>query len=121
MKKYLAQFLVFISLVAVIMVAASQQCTPEEKQIRWGLYAYFCLLTILFHLGIVRSTKSRPQVFVRYYMAGTTIKLLFHMGIIVVYSLFHRNMAIQFILTFMTLYFLFTVFEVMAVFRQVKK
>jgi hypothetical protein len=117
MKKYLPAFLAFILLIAGI-IAVSFKTDSEEIRITWIIYFYFSLLTILFHFGIVRTTQARPQVFIRYYMAATTIKLLLHLGVIVIYCLFHKEMAVRFILTFMVMYLLFTVFEVIFVWRK---
>jgi hypothetical protein len=54
-------------------------------------------------------------------MASTTFKLLFHLGIIVIYSIFNRENAVPFILSFMVFYFAFTVFEVAFIWKEVKK
>lgn len=118
MRKYLIVFLVFIAIVAGIILFFLKNIPAAEIQSTWMIYAYFCLLTLLFHIGIVRSTKERPQVFVRYYMASTTLKLLLHLGIIVIFAMLHREQAMRFIITFMIMYFLFTLFEVVYVVRK---
>lgn len=121
MNKYLTQFFLFIILVAGGILLYKKMYVPADLNITWYLYAYFCIITLLFHYGIVATTKARPQVFIRYYMAATTIKLLLHLGIIIWYSFVNRPMATRFILTFMIIYVLFTVFEIIAVWRQMRR
>jgi hypothetical protein len=119
MKKYLSVFLIFIVCIAGIIFLSSYKLTHEQYTMAWCIYIYFGILTLIFHYGIVRFTQARPQVFVRYYMGATTLKLLLHLGIIILYSFFHRTMATFFIITFMVMYLLFTVFEVIAVWRNI--
>ena len=121
MKKYYSAFLIFIICVAGVIFFSSYKFNSGENNLAWLIYFYFSILTFLFHYGIVRTTQLRPQVFVRYYMGATTFKLLLHLGIIIIYSIFHREMAVHFIITFMIMYLLFTAFEVMAVWRNIKK
>ena len=121
MKRYLSAFIIFIFFISIIIFFSSYKFNSEEYKISWMIYIYFSILTFLFHYGIVRTTRLRPQVFVRYYMGATTLKLVLHLGIIIIYSIFHREMAVHFIITFMIMYLLFTVFEVMAVWRNIKK
>ena len=121
MKKYFSAFFIFIVCLAGIIFLSSNKLNVEEYRLTWVVYIYFSILTLLFHYGIVRTTQSRPQVFVRYYMGTTALKLLLHLGIIIIYAFFHRGTAVHFIITFMIMYLLFTVFEVMAVWRNIKK
>ena len=121
MNKYLSSFFIFLLLLAAIIFSISLKLDAEATKLSWLIYFYFAVITLLFHYGVVRSTKSRPQVFIRYYMAATTIKLFLHLSIIIIFSFLHREMATRFIITFMIMYLLFTVFEVMAVWLKIRK
>ena len=120
MKNYLSSFFIFILLLAGIIFFYVSELNEAEKSLTWLAFIYFSLLTIAFHFGIEKTTKSRPQVFIRYFMAATTIKLLLHLGVIIIYSLFHRDEAVRFIFTFMVMYLLFTTFEVMAMWKRAR-
>lgn len=87
----------------------------------WYLLIYFLVVTLAFHYGLVHSSKGRPQVFIRYYMATTTFKLLLHMAVIVIFSLFNKTEAISFITTFLIFYIIFTAFEVGVAWKQFRK
>ena len=114
MKKYIFLFFIFILLLAGVIAIYLRNVNNEESQLTWIIFFYFSFLTFALHYGIVQTSKSRPQVFIRYYMAATTIKLLLHLGVIVIFSVTHKALAVPFILTFMTMYFLFTIFELVA-------
>ncbi len=120
MKKYLQVFTVFIAVIALLIWLVPGATGSEEMNFRWAIYLYFILVTLSFHAGYV-NTQSKPQVFVRFYMASTTIRLLLHLGVIVIYSMFHKELAVHFIITFMIFYFVFTLFELLFVAKRVKK
>ena len=106
-------------LIAITMWLSGTMIIPEYVNgTSWAIYFYFVVVTVLFHFGLLRSSEGRPQVFVRYYIGTTTFKLMLHLGILVLYSLFNKPDAMRFIFTFMIFYFLFTVFEVMLVWRK---
>lgn len=121
MKKYLSVFFIFILFLSGGLFFFLRNSDTEFVSMLWQLLGYFSFITILFHYGITKATESRPQVFVHYYMASTTLKLLLNLGIIVVYSMLHREMAVHFIISFMILYFLFTIFEVAYVWKTIRK
>ena len=118
MKKYLSAYLIFIVSLAAVIFLSSYKLTQQQVNITWMIFIYFCVITLLFHIGIVKTTNSRPQVFIRYYMGATTMKLLLHLGIIILYAFLNRPTATFFIVVFMIMYLLFTVFEVRAVWRR---
>jgi hypothetical protein len=120
MKKYLPAFIIFLSVIASAIAWLNRNTGEQEQAMRWWLLVFFGLITFLFHWGITRATQSRPQVFVRYYMGATTLKLMLNLVIIVVYALLHRDLAVSFIITFMIFYFLFTVFEVIFTWKTVR-
>ena len=120
MKKYLPAFLLFSLVIAGVIIFINQNTVSEIQKLRWMLFTYFSFITLLFHFGITIATESRPQVFVRYYMGSTTLKLLLNLGIIVVYATLHKDLAVNFIITFMIFYFLYTIFEVVFVWKAVR-
>lgn len=93
--------------------------------LRWGILAYFTILTFVFHLGMIRSAKGDPakagKNFIRYYMAATSFKLLIHLTVILVYCVTHKLTAVPFIISFMICYAVFTVFEVTMAMSMNKK
>src|SRR4030095_13154357 len=68
--------------------------------------------TVAFHSGLERASAKSGQVFVRYFMGATSVKLLVFMMIIIIYALLNRPTAFAFIMHFFIFYLLYTVFEV---------
>mgnify|MGYP003342702142 CR=1 FL=1 len=119
MKNYLVQLTVFTAIVAGIMLLVGLQLFPGKVDATsWMTFLYFIVVTFLFHLGLMRSSEGRPQTFVRFYMASTVMKLMLHLGVILIYAFLHRSDAFHFIATFTMLYFVFTAFEVSVIYRK---
>lgn len=118
MKQYYIYFTLIIVLCAAIILITGG--TAEESILRWQILAYFSVISFGFHYGLVRSSVGRPQNFIRYYMAATTLKLFVHLGVILVYALTHKSKAIPFIISFMVAYAVFTAFEVVMAMKQKK-
>ena len=82
---------------------------------------FFMSITFLIHKGLVSAVGLRPQQFVTRFMLITTIKLLSFMALLLVYALMFKDDAIQFLLSFFTLYLIYSGFEVVAVMNLNKK
>lgn len=119
MKKYII-FLALLSALMALGIFITGKFISAElvDSVTWMLLLYFIFVTLAFHYGLVRSAKGRPQVFIRYYMATTTFKLLLHMGVIIIYALFNKEDAIRVISSFLVFYIIFTAFEVALAWKQ---
>ncbi len=88
-------------------------------------YPYQILLiatvTTIGHLWIVRASGQNTRKFSTAFMASVTLKLMIYLTFLLVYLLIDRSQAIPFVLTFITFYILFTIFEVLAVLNFIKK
>ncbi|MBU0763798.1 MAG: hypothetical protein KJ607_03070 [Bacteroidetes bacterium] len=82
---------------------------------------FFYIITCGLHYVLLRITRLKPDKFVTYFMMITTIKLLFYMIVMIVYLFFDREGAVVFLLVFLFLYILFTVFEVLSLLSFLKK
>lgn len=84
----------------------------------WKLQLFFTVITFIFHFGLLMSAGRRPQSITLYYMAGTTLKLLLFAGIIIAYTMLHRESAKGFIIAFFILYVFYTIFEVGVLYKK---
>jgi hypothetical protein len=107
-----AIFIFSVAAAAVLYAASMSFAQGRVNVISWLVFFYFIVVTAGFHYGLLRSSQGKPQAFIRYYMGGTTFKLFIHVAVILMYCLFNRNDAVRFIVTFLILYVLYTVFEV---------
>ena len=118
MKSYSLLFTIIVAICAALILTIGGP--PDEMKMRWQILGYFSMISFGFHYGLVRSSVGRPQNFIRYYMAATTIKLLIHLSVILAYALTHKEKAISFIISFMVAYAIFTAFEVVTAMKQKK-
>ncbi len=84
----------------------------------WKLQLFFTGITFIFHFGLLMSAGRRPQSITLYYMAGTTLKLLLFAGIIIAYTMLHRESAKGFIIVFFIQYVFYTIFEVGVLYKK---
>ena len=118
MKHYSIYFILIVAFFFFLILTVGGAAT--DIIMRWQILAYFAVISFAFHFGLVKSSVGRPQNFIRYYMAATTIKLFIHLGVILAYALTHKSKAIPFIISFMVAYAIFTAFEVVTAMKQKK-
>ncbi|MCK4700125.1 MAG: hypothetical protein KAT38_07310 [Bacteroidales bacterium] len=73
------------------------------------------LITVLFHRYIIRSTGESNRKFPAKFLGATVIKMGLYMILIISYVVFNRENAVPFLLVFMIIYLIFTIFEVVSV------
>jgi hypothetical protein len=121
MTRYLTAFAGFLVVASVILFIINTGATEIEITIRWAIFGYFSFITFVSHFGLVTATKGRTQTFIRYYIGATTLKLIIHLAVMILFSLFYRQYAVRFIFTFFINYIVFTVFEVAFIFWGSRK
>ncbi len=122
MKSFLIRLLALTAFMEIIAlgwwIAMPQQWVTPTLPV---LPIFFMAITFLIHKGLVSAVGLRPQQFVTRFMLITTIKLLSFMALLLVYALMFKEDAIQFLLSFFTLYLIYSGFEVVAVMNLNKK
>jgi hypothetical protein len=86
----------------------------------WLAFAVFALVTGLVHMFLLQAGKKDPKIFIRGFLAATTIKIFVYLGFLVVFVMSMRENAAVFIGEFAAFYFIFTVFEVSLLYRAVR-
>ncbi len=87
----------------------------------WFILGFFVAVTIIFHFFTMVAAKGKPQNFIRFYMGSTALRMALCLIVIIVYRFIDKPTVIPFVLAFMVHYFLFTIFEVAAVLRFLRK
>lgn len=72
------------------------------------------------HRFLIKANTQSPQNFVRSYIAFTALKLLLNLMVIILYIFINRSQAIVFILSFLILYFIFLVFEIISLQKELR-
>ena len=79
------------------------------------------LVTCSSHYWVMRTVTDKPKAFTRVFMLQTTIKLLLYMACIAGYLFVCRQHGVAFTVHFLTVYFIFAVFEVASILKFVQK
>lgn len=122
MKNFLLKFLLFTALVFAIDFCWIY-FMPADKHVPhiWIMLAFFVLITALFHFLSLNASKGKPQAFIRFYMGSTGLRLFLYMMVIITYRFYDKPTLIPFALGFMAHYFLFTIFEVPILLKELKE
>lgn len=111
---------IFSALVGGGLFAWNQNARPVYTHpLSWVMLGFFILVTAGVFMIITRPGRTTQQ-FVRTFMAVTTMKLFLFLIILTLYGFVDRERAFVFIFHFLVFYFLFTIFEVVALMRQMK-
>jgi len=85
------------------------------------LLILFYAITAVVHYVLLKITILNPRKFVGYFMLATFLKLLNYLIVIIVYVFFVKEGILSFILSFFTLYIVYTIFEVVTILAQTKE
>lgn len=69
-------------------------------------------VTLLFHYIILKASEKKFSRFISYFMLATVVKLLLYIIIIFLYVYLNRSDALPFVITFLLLYIIYSVFEI---------
>jgi len=78
------------------------------------------LITILFHRYLIRSVGESNRKFPAKFLGATGIKMGLYMILIIIYVILDRENAVPFLLVFMIVYLIFTIFEVVSVLNYLR-
>ncbi len=120
-KFYIRLFLLSFIVAALLFVWNTYGPANFRNNLTWYALAFFIATTAAIHYFLTQSAKKSPQIFVRSFMAITTIKLLAYLMFIVVFLMNRPPGGKVFVLHFLMLYFVYTSFETYQLFKsQVK-
>jgi hypothetical protein len=80
----------------------------------------FFSITATIHYILLKITALNPRKFVSYFMLATFGKLVVYFVAVLVYLFNNRHDVLSFIVTFMIIYIIYTVFEVALILQQTK-
>ena len=69
-------------------------------------------VTLIFHYVILKASEKKFSRFISYFMIATVLKLLLYIIIIFLYVYLNRSDTLPFVVTFLLLYIIFSVFEI---------
>lgn len=120
-KIFLKKIIVFTLIVSLLQYVLALQL-PERfisSAVPVIILFFFAFTTIMHHY-LLKSTEGRPQKFIFTFMLMTTVKLLMYLSIILIYVLLNKDDAVAFIGAFFLNYFVFTIFEIIEIMKNLK-
>jgi len=119
------QFLLKIIILSLLLLAISTALfSTVLKAWQFAAYPYqillIALVTTIGHLWIVKAAAENTRKFTTAFMASVTLKLMGYLTFILVYLLYDHSQVIPFVLTFIALYIVFTIIEVIEVLNVIK-
>ena len=114
-----------IKFTLIILAIATVLFSTILKSNQLRSYPYLVLLiatvTTISHLWVTKASGQSNIKFSTAFMASTTLKLMVYLFFMLIYLMIDRTHVITFVLTFVALYVVFTVFEVIQIIAYIKK
>ncbi|HEU4717340.1 MAG TPA: hypothetical protein VFU15_05895 [Bacteroidia bacterium] len=125
MKKYGTYLLLFTVFTAAVFVAlyfwnANGPARWHVDNFAW-IPGIIAAVSISIHFYLISSKKKRPAVFVRRFMAISTLRMIVYLAIIIGYIFRGGPSVAAFIIQFGFAYFCFMIFEVATLYQDMRK
>ena len=122
MKNFLSKLFIY-SIVIALIDFCWIRFMPLEKHIPhvWLMLIFFIVTTTVFHYFSLQQSKGKPQGFIRYYIGSTALRFFLYIMILLAYRFYDKPTLLPFAIGFMGHYFLFTVFEIPVLLKELKK
>ena len=101
----LAVFLIFYAIAYFLPIESVTPAMPY-------LILLSASVTLIFHYIILKASEKKFSRFISYFMIATVLKLLLYIIIIFLYVYLNRSDTLPFVVTFLLLYIIFSVFEI---------
>jgi len=112
-------FTVALSLIAYLVF--STFLSNYYLSVFWILLGLISFLTAIFHYSILQIQQKQPSRFATRFMMVTGIKMMVYLVFITSYAFIFPEKATRFLVSFLVLYLLYTIFEVFLIVRYFKK
>jgi hypothetical protein len=117
-KKALLFCLVLIGLSLLLFDSVLKDFYNRLFPVQFGLIA---LVTFFSHLKLMNAIEQNARRFSTTFLATMSMRLFIYATFIVICLLIDRTRAISFVISFMILYFIFTIFEVIEISNFLRK
>jgi len=121
-KKFLFQELLFTAIISLAAFILFRTLLSEYYiSVFWLLLGIIAFLTAIFHYSVLQIQEKLASRFTHRFMMFTGVKMIIYLAFITTYAFMFPEKAKVFLLAFLALYLLYTVFEVILIIRFLKK
>ena len=85
------------------------------------LLMFFAIITALFHYFLIKSSQHEIKKFINTFMIFTGIKLMLYILFILIFILLNKSSAVVFVMGFIILYVIYSIFEIISIVKYLKK
>lgn len=120
-QRFLLISLIVGTLCFLTALAIHQLIFPSKYFV--GVYAiipFVMFITIVVHYVLMNASKN-PRTFVGKFVAFSSLKLLVFLTAILIYAFSIKNEIVAFMISFLITYFIFTILEISAILKFLKK
>lgn len=121
-KSFLSRLLLFsslpFSLVFLWIKYAPQAYSTEHG---WFIVAFFLSVTAFVHYALLKAKEKSSKSVVTYFMALSGLRMLLYFMVILIYALVNKGGALGFGLLFLSVYALFSIFEIISLQQLLRK
>lgn len=123
-KTSILRYFLYLGIFSIFTLAGlllwKTYATPRfQSNLIWAIWLFFILTTTALHLFLIRIKD--PKKFILYFMAISGFKMFCYLIIIFTYALLKKEAALGFTLFFLSMYFLYSGFEVVLLLKEQKK
>ncbi len=124
LKKLMIRFfvgLIIISATIISIQAIINIYKPSliSSAILW-IIVLFLLISSTIHYFLLKTTQNNIRKFITVFLGTITFKLIIYLFFMIIYAFSNRENAKIFLLNFIILYIIYTVYEVIMILKQLK-
>ncbi len=120
-KKFILQEFIFTILISFIALTVFNTILQQfDFTIFWSIMILIAVLTAIFHYSILQVQEKAASKFSVRFMMVSGIKMMIYLVIITSYVFVNPEKATPFLISFLILYLLYTIFEVILIIRVIK-
>ena len=118
---YLLVITFFCALLNTFLVSKIDVFDGYENSGVWGIVCFFLVSLIIFFRAGKLFKQEDKSSFISWVMAGTLLKMILSVAVLIVYALIYKPETNYFIAPFFIYYFIFFIFETTILMKMTKR
>lgn len=121
-NKFIVKELVLTGSVGILAFALfNSSLSDYYLSVFWALLALISVLTAIVHFSLLKTEEKDSSKFATKFMTASGIKMMIYLVVITSYSFLNPSKAKVFLISFIVLYLIYTIFEVFHIVKHLKK
>ncbi|QPH41690.1 hypothetical protein [Pedobacter endophyticus] len=122
LAKFTSIYFIFVGLLIALIAALPALFPAETLFVKnfWLIFGFLAGITYIAYMLVDIGIKRDPKVGIMAIMGSITVKMIFCMAFVLIYSIKAKGIGFLFVLNFFSLYLLFTAFEIYCLLRNLR-